>query len=194
MTRLFSQGFRDRAYKDVFLDKTPLGALLLHWFFSLLIIACTWGVSSPADAYTIVFGVSSYIFDAFFAVCICLGLLGLRLRRGSNWHRKSPSNPTVSICAATLFIIANTFPLIVLWVPPTADFVTSYPWYLVPTISVCLLGGGLLYWAGFRYVVPHVGKNAGKEMITERVPFFHIEHGDPVQVAEVVSFFWTIKS
>jgi len=194
MTRFSSRGFRDRASKDIFLDKTPLCALLLHWFFSLLIIACTWGVSSPADAYTIVFGVFSYVVDAFFGVCICLGLLGLRLRRGSNWHLKSPSNAAVSICAATLFVIANTFPLIVLWVPPTTDFVASYPWYLVPTISVCLLGGGLLYWLSFSYVVPHVGKYAGKEMIAERLPFFHTEHGYPMQWAEIVSFFWVIKS
>jgi hypothetical protein len=194
MTRFFSRGFRDRASKDIFIDKTPLGALLLHWFFSVLIIACTWGVSSPADAYDIVFGVFSYVVDAFFAVCICLGLLVLRLRRGSNWHHKSPSNATVSICAATIFIIANIFPLIVYWLPPTANFALSYPWFLVPTISVCLLGGGLLYWMGFSHILPHVGKNAGKEMITERVPFFHKEHGYLIQWAEIVSWYWVVKS
>lgn len=194
MTRLFSCGFRDRASREVFLDKTPLGALSLHWFFSILIIACTWGVSSPTGAYTIAFGVFSYAIDVFFGVCIGLGLLGLRLRRSSNWHLKSPSNAAISICAATLFVIANTFPLIALWVPPTADFATSYPWFLVPTISVCLLGAGVLYWAGFSYVLPHVGRNAGRELRVERVPFFHVEHGDPVQVAEVTTFYWEVIS
>jgi hypothetical protein len=141
MTRFFSRGFRDKASKDIFLDKTPIGAFLLHWLLSVIIIACTWGVSSPTGAYTIVFGVFSYVVGAFPAVCICLGLLVQRLRRGSNWHLKSPSNATVSIYGATLFVIANTFPLIVLRVPQTAGFAISYPWFLVSTISVCLLGG-----------------------------------------------------
>jgi hypothetical protein len=194
MTRFFSRGFRNSDSNDIYHDKTPLGALLLHWFFSFLIIVSTWGVSSPSNAYTIVFEVFSYLLDAFFGVCLGLGLLCLRLRRSSNWHLKSPSNATISICAATLFVISNTFPLIVLWVPPTVDFMTAYLWYLVPTISVCLLCGGLLYWAGFSYVLPHVGKNAGKEMITERVPFFHVERGYPVQVAEIVTFYRVVMS
>lgn len=193
MTRIFSRGFRDRASKELFVDKTPLGALFLHWFFSLLIIAGTWGVTSPTDAYIIVFGVFSYVVDAFFGVCICIGLLGLRLKRGSTWHLKSPSNGAVSICAASIFIVANTFPIIDYWVPPTSAFKTDYPWFLVPTISVCLLGSGVLYWAGFSYVVPHVGNNAGKELKVGRVPFFHVEHGDPVQVAEIVTFDRVIK-
>lgn len=193
ITRLFSRGFRDRVSKELVFDKTPLGALLLHWFFALLIIFCTWGAKSAA-AYTIIFGIFSYVIDAFFAVCMGLGLLGLRLRKGSNWHLKSSSNATASICAAILFVIGNAFPVVVLWVPPTQDFKSSYSWFLVPTISVCLLGAGVFYWVVFVSIVPHMGNHRGKKLKVERSPFFHVEDGDPVQVAEVVTFDWTVKS
>jgi hypothetical protein len=192
ITRFFSNGFRDQTFRDFYIDKTPLGALLLHWFFSILIIACTWGVSSPTSAYAVVFGVFSYVVDAFFGICLALGLIVLRLT--TDWHLISPSNATISIIAATLFAIANAFPIIVLWVPPTAEFATSYPWFLVPTTGICLLVAGVLYWVGFSYVVPHVGRNAGKELRGERVPIFRVEHGERVQAAEVVSFAWVIKS
>jgi hypothetical protein len=194
MTRIFSRSFREKASKEPFLDKTPLGALFLHWFFCLVIIAGTWAIQSPSDAYTIVLGVYSYVVDACFGVSIGVGLIALRLRRSSNWHLKSPSNATVSICAAFIFVVSNTFPIIVSWIPPTAALNTTYPWFAIPTTGVCLLVAGVLYWAGFSYVVPHIGRNAGKELKVERMPFFHVEHGDPVQVAEIVTFDRVIKS
>lgn len=85
------------------------------------------------------------------------------------------------------------FPLIVLWISPTGGSTTSLPWFLVPTASTLVLSGGILYWVGFTWGLPHVGKYAGKVLRTERVPFFHIENGDLVQAAEVVTYKWVIK-
>jgi hypothetical protein len=176
-------------------EKTPLGALLLHLFFSLLIIFCTWGISSPASAYTVVFGIYSYVVDAFMAVTIGVGLLYLRvLPNRTHWYLKSSSNGIVSIISATLFVIANIFPVIVLWVPPTTGFMTTYPWFLVPTIGVLLLAIGVLYWGIFVGMVPRLGNRRGKELRVERTPFFHTENGEPVQVAEVVAFDWVVRS
>ncbi|KAH8703794.1 amino acid/polyamine transporter I [Talaromyces proteolyticus] len=175
-------------------EKTPLGALLLHLFFTLLIIICTWGVSSPASAYTVVYGIYSYIVDAVTAVIIGSGLLCLRfLPNRTHWYLKSPSNGIISIASATLFVVANLFPLIALWVPPTTAFMTAYPWFLVPTLGVLLLVTGVLYWGIFVSIVPKLGSRRGKELTVERSPFFHTENGEPVQVAEVVAFDWTIR-
>lgn len=60
----------------------------------------------------------------------------------------------------------------------------------MPTIGVCLVSAGVLYWAGFSYIYPHVGRNAGRVLTLERVPFFHTERGILVQVAEIVRFDW----
>ncbi|KAH8593103.1 amino acid/polyamine transporter I [Bisporella sp. PMI_857] len=167
-------------------EKTPLGALILHWFFALLIIFCTWGVSSPVTAYTIVFGIYSYTIDAFMSVIIGIGLLALRFWSSkTHWHLKSPANGIISIVSAFIFVIANLFPIIALWIPPSGEFkgLQRYPWYLVPTIGLLLMLSAVFYWVGFVAV----------ELRVERSPFFHTEHGEPVQVAEVVAFDWVIK-
>lgn len=177
-----------------FHEKTPLGALLVHWFFSLLIICCTWGVTMPVSAYTIAFGIYSYTIDAFMAVCIGIGLLLLHSIPSKNWSQKSALNPIVSIIAATLFVTANLFPVIVLWVPPTAEFKSNYSWWLIPVIAVVLLAFGVLYWCVFVGVVPRLGERRGKELRVERSPFFHTENGEPVQIAEVVAFDWVVKN
>jgi amino acid transporter len=184
------------AQDAVFHEKTPLGALLVHWFFSLIIICGTWGVTSPKSAYTIVFGIYSYSIDAFMGVAIGVGLLYLRFfRRITHWDLKSPSYHVFSIVVAFIFVIANLFPVVAMWVAPTADFKKDqkYPWYLVPAIAVVLLFSGVLYWGLFIGVIPQLGGRRGKELQVERSPFFHSEHGEPVQVAEVVSFDWVVK-
>lgn len=185
-----------RAPEEVWHEKTPLGALLVHWFFSLLIIFCTWGVTSPVTAYTIAFGIYGYTIDAFMAVIIGIGLLVLRFRPSkTHWHLKSPSNGILSIICAFLFVIANLFPIITLWIPPSGEFkgLQNYPWYLVPLIGVILMLSAVVYWLVFVGVVPKIGDHKGKELTVERSPFFHTEHREPVQVAEVVAFDWVIK-
>lgn len=176
-------------------EKTPLAALLLHCFFSLLIIFCTWGVSSPPSAYAVVLGIYSYVIDAVMAVTIGVGLLCLRLLPNrTHWYLKSPSGNIISIVSATLFVIANLFPVVALWIPPTKEFKTSYPWFLVPTIAILLLVLAVLYWGAFVGIVPRLGSRRGKELRVERSPFFHTEHGEPVQIAEVVAFDWVVRS
>jgi amino acid transporter len=186
----------ENAGEHVSHEKTPLGALLVHWFFSLLIIFCTWKVKNPVTAYDIVFGIYSYTIDAFMAVTIGVGLLILRFWSSkTHWHLKSPSNAIISILSASIFVIANLFPVITLWVPPTPAFknVNPYSWWLVPTIGVVLMVGSFFYWVVLVTVVPKIGGHRGKELRVERTPFFHTEHGEPVQVAEIVAFDWVVK-
>ena len=177
-------------------EKTPLGALLVHWFFSLLIIFCTWKVTKPVTAYGIVFGIYSYTIDATMSVTIGIGLLILRIYASkTHWYLKSRSNGIISVISAFIFVIANLFPVIALWLPPSSEFakLATYPWWLVPTISVVLMVGSVFYWMFFVAVVPNIGANRGKELRVERTPFFHTEHGEPVQVAEIVAFDWVVK-
>ncbi|KAH8671838.1 amino acid/polyamine transporter I [Tricladium varicosporioides] len=177
-------------------EKTPLGALLVHWFFALLIILCTWGVTSPQTAYGIVFGIYSYTIDAFMSVAIGVGLLYLRFFSSrTHWNLKSPASHWLSISSASLFVIANLFPIVTLLVPPGKQFKSGYPWWLVPVISLILLVGGAVYWLVFVGVVPKLGGKRGMELKVERTPFFHEESGgELVQIAEVVAYDWVIKN
>jgi len=53
--------------------------------------------------------------------------------------------------------------------------------------------GSFFYWVVLVTVVPKIGGHRGKELRVERTPFFHTEHGEPVQVAEIVAFDWVVK-
>jgi hypothetical protein len=66
-------------------------------------------------------------------------------------------------------------------------------WYVPQTVGVAVLAMSLIYWFGFRYVVPQVGSRGGKEFTVEREPIFHVEHGYPVQVYEIIRFCWKVK-
>lgn len=108
--------------------------------------------------------------------------------QGSGFH------PLLSVTAATLFTIANAFPVIAAWIPPSAQFKDrmsiSFPWYTVPTVSWCILALGLLWWLVFRLIVPHVGWHQGHTLKVRRKLYFHEEHGYPVQWHEKLNFKW----
>ncbi|KAL1648359.1 hypothetical protein SLS58_002112 [Diplodia intermedia] len=211
------------------IEATPVGALTLHWAFSVLLILATWGQSTE-NAYSVLTLLYSYCIGSFLNTVLALGMLYLRLcspRRSSRrrnrpdndkdedsmhsqgaqhagWRAKSPFNHYISTTCAFVFFIANLYPLIGNWIPPSKitetssgpslqDLVPDYPWYLVPAVGWALIGCGVLYWGAFVFFVPQIGYRKGKEFVVEREPFFHIEHGYHVQWHEIVSFNWVVK-
>ncbi|KAL1622192.1 hypothetical protein SLS54_005259 [Diplodia seriata] len=211
------------------IEATPVGALTLHWAFSVLLILATWGQSTE-NAYSVLTLLYSYCIGSFLNTVLALGMLYLRLcspRRSSRrrnrpnndkdedsmhsqgaqhagWRAKSPFNHYISTTCAFVFFIANLYPLIGNWIPPSKinetssgpslqDLVPDYPWYLVPAVGWALIGCGVLYWGAFVFLVPQIGYRKGKEFVVEREPFFHIEHGYHVQWHEIVSFNWVVK-
>ncbi|GME65406.1 Amino acid/polyamine transporter I [Neofusicoccum parvum] len=213
------------------IEATPIGALSLHWFFTIILILATWGQSTE-DAYNVLALLYSYAVGSLLYTILGFGLLYLRLftpRRRHNdatskeaaadgsphskggWRSKSPFNHYLSITCAFVFAIANLYPLIGNWIPPSTistpavpsssspstdgvrSLVPHYPWYLVPAVGWALVGCGVLYWAAFVFVVPQIGYRKGKVFVVEREPFFHVEHGYHVQWHEIVSFSWVVK-
>jgi len=177
--------------------------MLIHWVFTTILVLAI-GLSlqpipySYAPAYTFIVAVYAYVIDVVFFSLVGLGLLYLRLAPGSNWRRKSKANHWVSILSALVFVAALLFPLFGMWIPdPEKKFLertaSLVPWYIPQTVGVVVLGASLIYWCGFRYLVPHVGNRGGKELIVEREPIFHVEHGYPVQVYETVRLCWKVK-
>ncbi|KAF2090393.1 amino acid transporter [Saccharata proteae CBS 121410] len=195
-------------------EPTPVGALCLHWFFSVLLILATWTMK-PDDAYNILVQIYSYSLSALLYTILGLGLLWLRLRptraaattgaatnpATGDWKTQSSVNHYLSILAATLFTLANLFPLLGSWIPPSTSRATPeteaiespYPWFVVPTLGWALVGAGAVYWVGFRWMVPRCGGRRGKVFVVEREPFFHVENGYYVQWHEIVSFDWVVR-
>lgn len=204
------------------IEATPVGALTLHWAFSVLLILATWGQSTE-NAYNVLTLLYSYCIGSLLNTVLGLGMLYLRLvtchreshnnngksgdsmhsrtPKSAGWRAKSPFNHYISTACAFVFFIANLYPLIGNWIPPSditetpsvKDLIPDYPWYLVPTVGWALVGCGVLYWFAFVFVVPQIGYRKGKEFVVEREPFFHVEHGYHVQWHEIVSFNWVVK-
>jgi hypothetical protein len=137
--------------------------------------------------------VSLYTFtiDALFGFAVGLSLLILRLHPGYHWAVKSGSYPIVSISAALLFTIANAFPLVAVWIPPSGDTGIKQPvkWFLTGTIGMGLIGFSIAYWAIFYYLVPYF---KGEKLEVEREEVLDNGYGYWVMWHEIVRFNWRV--
>jgi hypothetical protein len=178
-------------------EPTPLGALFLHWLFAVLLILLTWP-AKPASAYRVLVNHYVYLTDIVPSFIMAIGMLYLRFCTG--WSTKSLMPAWLSVLAAFVYALANGFPLVAVWIPPTRssndiyDLIPGFPWYITGALSWALLAFGVLYWLGFRYVLPRVGARRGKEFVVEREPVFRMQDGERVQWHEIVLHSWVVKS
>jgi len=173
-------------------EATPVGALLLHWTFTLLLIIVTIPGSTSAS-YRIFVNLYSFVVDALFGCAIGLGIIVLRLNKRVGWSRKSSSNSYVSFATALVFTLANFFPLVAVWIKPDGTSQISLPvkWWATGTIGMGLLVLALVYWLVLNYVVPSI---LGRELEVEREPQFKRDHGYWVIWHEVTSVNWRTRS
>lgn len=180
-------------------EKTPVGALLLHFVSSLVLIFATYGLT-PDNAYNLLTGLISYVLVAFVGVFLGAGILILRLRSSHDWRNKSkPFNHTLSILAATVYLIGNLFPIITTWVPLSGsykDLVSNQrdlPWFVLPLISWCVLVVGALWYLGFLGIAKRKASRAGLTFTVQKVPYFERDPprtGPPFQDHETVYLAW----
>ncbi|MCJ1286908.1 hypothetical protein MMC26_006254 [Xylographa opegraphella] len=177
------------------LEKSPTAALLLHWIFSVLLIAWTSG-QTTAVAYQILINLYTYVIMLLLSFFVAAGLLYLRWRNPQVWKEISVNfRPWGGSTAALVVSVVTAVLLVVAFVPPADDspFALSaqhFEWYIIPTVGLggLLLGGA--YFVVFRYVVPRV---KGKQLVVERVPIIvSDDHGGWVQKHEIVKFLWGV--
>ena len=187
---LWPRRFRSEAEQETS-DDTPLGALLLHWSFAALLVLVSIPEQNPNDAYRTFVSLYSFTIDALFGFAVGLSLLILRFRKDSHWAKKSRSNPSVSITAAFIFTIANAFPLIAVWIPPSGNTGIELPveWYLTGTIGMGLIGFALLWWLILYYVVPRL---KGQVLVVEKEELFDNGYGYHIIWHEIVKFNWRV--
>lgn len=128
---------------------SPSAGLLLHFVPSfIVIIAIPFG-----DAYNFILDLEGYPSSVinFFVV---LGLVILR--------RKAPEAPRpfkVWLPVAGVFMVGQVFLLVAPFIkPPGGKGDTSLPYWLYPIVSVAVLIAGILYWFGWRVLVPYLGR------------------------------------
>ncbi|KAK0514452.1 hypothetical protein JMJ35_003069 [Cladonia borealis] len=177
-------------------EQTPIAALLLHWFSSLLLIAVTSCVS-PSTAYNFLVSLYSYV------VIIGMGFVngGNPLRaqpdRVDNWYWPTHANfrPLRYPVHAALYLLACAFLLIApLAARPADDSPYSYArshivWWLIPTVGLSSPLWGLARWAGLWAFM----KLWRRRLVVTRTPFIVADDEDPrqyVQVSELDDYEW----
>jgi len=191
MPRWFTSG-RRASLADETSNATPVGALALHWVFTLLLILATIPTST-SDSYRIFVNLYSFVVDALFGFAIGLGIIIFRLNKRARWSQKSTSNKYISFGTALVFTLANCFPLVAVWFQPDGKSRISLPvkWWATGTLGLGLLGLALLYWAGLTYVVPRI---LGRDLEVERESQFTQDHDYWVVWHEVTSVNWRTPS
>jgi len=180
-------------------QETPLGALFLHWTFTVIMIVGTINLK-PAAAYGLLVELYTYTVVAIFGFAIAIGMLKLRFSSRERWREKSNANPFLSIIAALIFATASAYPIVASWVPPTREYLRNYKlaiaWYTTPTVAWSILCFGVVWYLGFLSYAARRARKDGVEFQVQKVPEFDRDpalSGPPVQVHETVYIAWVAE-
>lgn len=171
------------------MEKTPVGALVLHEISCIILICVTLGLASQ-DAYTLLVSLATYVIYSFLGMLLGIGILILRIKgppatspetKGMTWKEMTGPkiNPTLSVMAATYFAFCNAWTLVAYWVPPKEKVVTAggLAWFAVPTVSWCLVGLGSFWFLGFLAYAKRKEKRVFKVFTVERSFVFESANG-----------------
>ena len=136
----------------------PFGEEILH----LLDVSRESANSSLGDAYNFILDVEGYPSSVinFFVV------IGLCLLRWKTPHVTRPFRVWWPV--AVFFMIGQAFLLVAPFLrPPGGKGDTSLPYWLYPIVGIVVLVGGVIYWFGWRKVLPAVGRFTWEEHKSE---------------------------
>ncbi|KAG9705755.1 hypothetical protein KCU86_g3754, partial [Aureobasidium melanogenum] len=204
ISRRFSRSSKEKDKPDDSTSApTPAVALMMHFFFATILILSVSGVENPQDRYVILSNFYSYVINAFFAVCLAVGILLMRLtpplKKLLAWHESDQSPPEtwnsissmnqwVSIIAALLMATSNAFPLVASWTNKGLSSSNGIPSRLVPGLGVGLLGLGATWWLCFSKILAR-----GRTREVTRRPMFTESPQDPdhpEMICEIITSQW----
>lgn len=187
-----------RAKKEALPEDIPLGALLLHFVMSLILLLCTWALAAKTT-YSLLVDLYSYSVDAIFGAFVGFGLLYMRLFSNRGWAKHSQASgfrisPFASCLCAGIYGSANLYPVAAKWVPPAVTLMLPTPWYITGVVSWTIMFSGAVWWVFFRKIIPHVGRNhKGRYLLVTRKLWFHAENDYKVLEYEDIDFRWPPK-
>lgn len=174
------------------LERSPMAALTLHWFTSVLLIAVT-SMLKPDTAYSFLISLYGYVNIAVIGFLVSGGLLYLKLdsyiaKNGRNWDKKVNYKPWIDPLHAIVYFCAMSFFLFGAFAVPARDSpyvkeVLGYAWFLLPTIGLSSLLWGIIWWLGLK----GIERNRRWKLDVRRVPYVERDKdGNYVQKAELV--------
>ncbi|KAH7102553.1 amino acid transporter [Auriculariales sp. MPI-PUGE-AT-0066] len=134
---------------------TPLGAILVQYLVSLVIIVA----APPGDAYNLIINVVSYPL-AVVNLFISIGLLRLRATKEANGEPKWSPPYRAGTSVVVFFAVGNGFLSFAPLIPPAdgAEPYQSLPYWLHVAIGLTVFALGVLYWLAWRIVLPYFGR------------------------------------
>ncbi|RSL66847.1 hypothetical protein CEP53_003217 [Fusarium sp. AF-6] len=181
-------------------EKTPVGALVLHFASCIVLILATYNTSAT-NAYSVLSGLIAYLTSAWFGIFLALGILILHfhgppstqpaftarynqvpdqgpVKRSWAQMTRGSVDPRLSISCGCLYLVGNVYPIITSWVPPSKDLKqTSLAWWAVPVISWCVLAFSTLWFLGFIGVAKYKCQTGRSEFIYLCKPDFSPAEG-----------------
>ncbi|KAK2758650.1 hypothetical protein FQN54_003340 [Arachnomyces sp. PD_36] len=174
------------------LERAPMGALILHWFTSVLLIAVT-SMLKPDTAYAFLVSLYGYVNVAVIGFLVSGGLLYLKLdsllpKSRRNWAEKVQYKPWIDPLHVIVYFCAMSFFLFGAFAVPAPDSpfveeVVGYAWYILPAIGLFSLFWGVVWWLGLKVIE----RNRRWKLDVRRVPYVEQDKdGNYVQKAELV--------
>lgn len=171
-------------------EQTPAAALLLHWFFTIVLIAVT-VPTTTTNAYNILLNLYTFTIKVLIGLFVALGMIYLKLSPAQDWKSKSHFGhlPTaLTIVPACIYFAVCGFLLVMPFVRPQIPLDYS-PYYLVPVIGITVPLWGCLWW-GLLHLYMRLAHTSLK---VTRVPYVVLEAGSDgkyIQAAELVDHEW----
>jgi amino acid transporter len=187
----------DRLKIEDHLEKSPVAALMLHWFSSILLVAVT-SMLSPVTAYSFLASLYSYVNCILIGALVSGGLLYLKLdswfrgKKGRDWAHKVNYTPWLNPLHVFVYFSATAFFLVATFVPPTkgspyVKAIQGYPWWVLPTIGISSLLWGVVWWSGLK----GIQWRRRVKLTVGRLPYIEKDRdGNYVQKAELVEHQW----
>ncbi|KAH0556312.1 hypothetical protein GP486_005760 [Trichoglossum hirsutum] len=182
---------------DDHLEQSPMAALTLHWFTSVLLIAVT-SMLRPTTAYSFLISLYSYVNVSVIGFLVAGGLLYLKLDSylrgcmGRNWVNKVSFKPWLDPLHAVVYFFAMGFFLFAAFAKPTKGSpyvkdIVGYWWFLVPAIGLSSLLWGMVWWLGLK----GIEWNRRRRLDVRRTPYIEKDgDGNYVQKVELVEHEW----
>ncbi|KAL8670232.1 MAG: hypothetical protein Q9168_005221 [Polycauliona sp. 1 TL-2023] len=181
------------------LEQSPVAALLLHWFFAIILVAAT-SSTSTSIAYLVLVLLYCYCLIVIAGFFVASGVLYLRYTKRREWTDNLGFKPWGGPTAAIIYSSTCAFMIVGVFITPGEDSPFSYKTtgvrhYIVPAVGLGTLLIGYTYYLVFAKLIPRWRKEV---LIVEREPIIvrqgGRQDGEWVQILEVVEFWWAARS
>ncbi|KAL8813032.1 MAG: hypothetical protein Q9223_007147 [Gallowayella weberi] len=180
------------------LEESPATALLMHWFFAVILVAATSSTSTEI-AYLGLVLLYAYTLVIMVGFFVASGVLYLRATKRKEWTDNLGFKPWGGPTAAIIYSCTCAFMIVGVFITPGATSPFSYATtgvrhYIIPAVGLGTLLIGYSYYLVFAKLIPRWRK---KVLIVEREPIIvrqgGRQDGEWVQILEVVEFWWAAR-